>query len=215
MLGQGESGFVREVYANSRPAPINVDWKTSRVNVLIESVASRARPRNFFVYSIRRIQEGILNDVNFESPFAFYQLSPRSNTFPDLTVRIAYWPTGDWHPHMPVEQVDYSWRQTVFNNGLQPQWDYSVGLLGHNAHQGEVVLPEFSLRLTPYDQIPTWVTGQDWDFATMVAREEGDYPSSEGMYEWRTLEGVIDDVRDPDQVLLKNRVPRKSNILQV
>ncbi|MBV9791674.1 MAG: hypothetical protein JOZ51_25985, partial [Chloroflexi bacterium] len=208
LLGTGAGGFIKGGYSNTSPAPINVNWSRSKIDFLVESVASRNRPYNFFVYSIRRVVEGQVNDVNFESPFAFYQFSPEGLNFPDLALRVAYYPAGQVAPNVPVEQIDYSWRQERTNPGDQPNWDYRLGLTGHNPHVGTIDLPDFSLRLTPYDKLPRWVVDNTWDLASFVARESGGYLSSEGMYEWATLEGVIVDVNNQkpyEQIAKKSR----------
>lgn len=199
LLGSGASHFVKDDYASTSHAPINIDWQRSKIDFLVESVASRNRPHNYFIYSIRRLKEGQINDVNFESPFAFYQFSPVQSNFPDLALRVAYYPPGDVAQHLPVEEIDFSWRQSPQNPDTRPNWDYRLGLTGHNAHQGQVTFPEFSLRITPYADLPRWVTSNSWDYATFVARESGNYLSSEGMYEWSTLEGAIVDVNNQDQ----------------
>lgn len=196
LLGSSATSFIKGGYGNTSEPPINVNWSRSKIDFLVESVASRNRPHNFFVYSIRRVTEGQLNDVNFESPFAFYQFSPEGQNFPDLALRVAYYPAGEVSPNMPVQQVDFSWRQERKNPDTQPNWDYRLGLTGHNAHAGTIDLPDFSLRLTPYDQLPRWVVDNTWDYASFVARESGGYLSSEGMYEWATLEGVVVDVNN-------------------
>jgi hypothetical protein len=194
LLGMGAQSFTKGNYADFSEAPINIDWRRSKINYLVETVASRNRPHNFFVYSIRRITEGTLNHVNFESPFAFYQLSPHASNFPDLALRVAYYPAGDVAAHLPVQQVDFSWRQTSQNLYHLPNWDYRLGLTGHNEHQGIIALPDFSMRLTPYQQLPAWVATNQWDYASFIARESGEYLSSEGIYEWATLEGVVVDM---------------------
>ncbi len=191
LLGSGANDFIRPDYNKAPPPPVNIDFKKAKLNYIVESVASRARPGNYFVYSIRRIEEGKLNNVNFESPFAFYQFSPQGGNFPDLALRVVYWPRGDFNQGLPVQQVDYSWRQTAVNPSNLPNWDYRLSLLGHNAHEGTINFPEFGLNLTPYANLPGWVTKNSWDYASLVAREGGEYLSSEGMYEWATLEGVV------------------------
>jgi hypothetical protein len=201
LLGDSATGFIKGGYGNTSEPPINVDWQRSKINYLVESVASRNRPHNFFVYSIRRVTEGKLNDVNFESPFAFYQFSPQGRNFPDLALRVAYYPENEVAPDLPIEQVDFSWRQEPSNLYDQPNWDYRLGLLGHNPHQGQIDLPDFSLKLTPYAQLPRWAVDNDWDYASFVARESGEYLSSEGMYEWATLEGVVVDVHNQEPYL--------------
>jgi len=74
-----------------------------------------------------------------------------------------------------------------------PNWDYHLNLLGRNPHQGITSLPDFNLRITPYAELPNWVARNSWDYATFVAREQVSYPSSERIYEWSTLEGVMSD----------------------
>ncbi len=215
-LGSGAHNFIKEDYASTSHAPINIDWSRSQITQLVESVASRNRPHNYFIYSINRIKEGQVNDVNFESPFAFYQFSPVQSNYPDVALRVAYYPKGNASAHLPVEEIDLSWRQSPHNPDTLPSWDYRVGMTGHNAHQGEVSLPDFSLRITPYEALPRWVSSNSWDYATFVARERDTYLSSEGIYEWSTLEGAIVDANNQEKytdLLLASRTAGEDYVL--
>ncbi|HEX6292752.1 MAG TPA: hypothetical protein VFZ66_26445 [Herpetosiphonaceae bacterium] len=215
-LGSSAPHFIKEDYASTSAPPINIDWQRSTINYLVESVASRNRPSNYFVYSLRRIKEGQINDVNFESPFAFYQFSPIQSNFPDLALRVAYFPVGDFSQHLATEEIDFSWRQSPRNPDTLPNWDYRLGLTGHNAQQGVVALPEFSLRITPYEKLPGWIAASSWDYATFVARERDNYLSSEGIYEWSTSEGAIVDVNNQERysdLLLASRFANEQYVL--
>lgn len=199
-LGSGAKGFIKEYYIKDHQlsqAPINVDWTNKKIDIIGEFVASRASTHNYFVYSTRRIQERELNATNFESPFAFYSLGGPNPAFPDLTIRVAYWPKKDLVRNTTVEQVDFTWRHNDSAQWDAPNWDYRLGLLGRNEQPGQVDFKEFSLAIAPYDQLPRWVTQSQWDYGTFVARESGEYLTSEHIYEWSTLEGVVNDYSQP------------------
>jgi len=156
-LGTGATNYIKLDYGSlTSPPPVNVDWTRGKLDYLVESVASRQSPHNYFAYSIKRIIEGQTNDLNFESPFAFYQLSPGSKAFPDLSIRTVYYPSGELNPQLPVEQVDYSWRQSATNPGNVPNWDYHLNLLGRNPHQGITSRP---ILICELPLMPSYRTG--------------------------------------------------------
>lgn len=186
------------------PPPIQVDWPQARVVILGEFVASRGST-NWFLNSIKRVGvagewPGLSSDLaNFETPFAYYDFARRNDGFPDTVVRFSYrFPNDPYFRRGSVgngvEQIDYSWmlRRTVNEpvHPLGPHWDYKVSLAGIYTQQGNVQLPDFNVRMIPYEQIPRWVVDKTWHTATFVARENEGYPSSEGLYEWYPLEGA-------------------------
>lgn len=165
-------------------APVQVDWNAGKVRFIGEFVASRASDANWFTYSNYAIKPGKLNDPDFESPFAFYNLADDNSTRPDMQVRIERAIPGDqfvnpnWQGR-PYQQIRYSWEQRAGQI-----WSFKIGLLGQKSIDTTVKFPDFSLNTIPYAQLPTWVTSNSWDIATFVAVERQDYRSTEGIYEW-------------------------------
>lgn len=164
--------------------PIQVDWNAGKIRFLGEIVASRASSDNWFTYSIYKIQPGKLNNPDFESPFAFYNLAGDDSAAPDMEVRVERAKPGDafvnsnWQGR-PYQQIRYSWEQRSGQD-----WSFKLGLLGQKTIDTTVKFPDFSLNTIPYDQLPTWVTANTWDIATFVAVERERYSSTEGIYEW-------------------------------
>jgi hypothetical protein len=200
------------------PAPIQVEWDAGLIRVLGEFIASRGRPGNYFIYSVTRIQPDQVTPVDFESPFAFYRFGD-GDQYPDTLVRMAQakaqsrWYLAEDGPlPVPLQEIDFSWRyrgdarlasRSGFEFGgegyrwdrpkledIAPLWDFKVSLAGRHTVSGRMDFPEFALDAVPYADLPTWVTGRTWDFATFVAREGSGYPSSEGLYEWLPLEST-------------------------
>jgi hypothetical protein len=85
--------------------------------------------------------------------------------------------------------VQYSWNQRNHDALL---WDYKVDLAGRNPIGKTVALGDMLLEQVPYEELPRWTVAQPWAFATFVAYETGEgYLSSEGIYDWPTLEEVM------------------------
>ncbi|HEY1014822.1 MAG TPA: hypothetical protein VGE07_19080, partial [Herpetosiphonaceae bacterium] len=207
-VGSGDYGVVKN-YRRS-PPPLKIDWQRARFELVSEFVASRTSPSNFFIYSIIRIENGKLNDTNFESPFAFYSLGGpnQDRGFPDLTIRTVYYPAGNVRKDVPIQQIDWTWRHNDSGAQAGPNWDYRIGLFGRNEFVGQVDFQEFSVKITPYDKLPAWVVGNRWDYASFVARERPEYLTTEHIYEWSTLEGVVVDYDLP--VTSTERVVKES-----
>src|SRR5690606_20692725 len=62
--------------------PIRVDWKAGRVVTVSEVVPVRNHPCTYAVYSLESLSLGVKNDLNFEAPFAFYDLSGTGSLYP-------------------------------------------------------------------------------------------------------------------------------------
>jgi hypothetical protein len=174
---------------NGLIAPIQVDWQAARINTIGELVPSRGRPSNWFIYSINRVEKGKVTATNFESPFAFYNLSGIEDGFPDLQVRFEHFNEGefvrDWRE--PVQSVRYSWDQ--FH---RQTWDYKLDMLGRHTITDTVAFNDFTIQTLPYAKIPRWVMDHTWDQINFVAYEGPNfYYTSEGIYEW----GVTGEIR--------------------
>ncbi len=184
-------GFLK-TYGQSFP-PIQVDWNSGKIASFSEIIASRASADNWFTYSNYTIEPGKLNNPDFESPFAFYNLADDGSGLPDMEVRIERATAGDqfvdpnWQGR-PYQQIRYSWEQRAGQN-----WSFKLGLLGQKPINQTVTFPDFSLTTVPYDQLPSWVTSNSWDIATFVAVERQSYSSTEGIYEWDPTGSLRDD----------------------
>lgn len=165
-------------------APIQVDWATGKLIYLGEFVASRGSDVNWFTYSVDRVDPGVVNNPNFESPFSFYDLANDQDSVPELEVRVDRANPGDSPPistsswgDRGYQLIRYSWDQRNDQN-----WTYKLGLLGDNPIESEVAFPDFTLKTIPYDDLPSWVTSHAWDVATFVAAERPLW-TSEGIYD--------------------------------
>ena len=88
---------------------------------------------------------------------------------------------------------------------MQLDWDFGLSLTGSNPITSTVTFGEYPVQMVPHDDLPSWVVTRPWVNATLVATEGRPYKSSEGIYEWSTLEGVVTDmelpVDDPERVV--------------
>ena len=117
------------------------------------------------------------------------------DSFPELQLRMFYFTAGDPGLAVPwrysvdqaVENIYYSWSMASVNS---LNWDYKVGLAGNYTINEVEQFKDFALRKVPYAEFPGWVTDRTWKLTTFVARENRDYVSSEGIWEWDPLEGV-------------------------
>ena len=177
----------------SNPPPIQVDLERGKVAGVGESVASRGKNGNYFIYSMRRLGPGTDNQADFENPFAFYKLAQANDEFPDLSIRQQVSPPAgapydnSGSAYCPCTQVQYTWDQQH-----RQQWDYEIGLAGLHGIDSEIDLPEFSVRSVPYEQYPYWVTEKRWPVATFVATEGIPYWNNEHIYEWTTHSAGLD-----------------------
>lgn len=167
---------------NQLQAPIQVDWSKARLLTIGEFVPSRGRSNNWFMYSIDPITKGQNNLTNFESPFAFYNLSGINDGYPDLQVRFERFNPGELVRDFqkPIQSVRYSWDQYH-----RQSWDYKLDFLGTQEITGSVQFNDFSIQTIPYKDVPRWVVGKTWDQINFVAYEgNGASYGSEGIYEW-------------------------------
>lgn len=180
-LGPLTYGYVTNSPQVTGP-PIQIDWTEGRVAAIGEFVRSRANDGQWFVYSTRLLEGASLNTPNFESPFAWYDLAEDGDRAPELSIRLVYYKARD--PDFlkgtisdPRNVVRYSW--DLDNDGA---WDFKLGLFGRDEIDTTVSLPDLSLKLISYEELPSWVTSKKWETAIFVASQEG--ASGEGIYEW-------------------------------
>jgi hypothetical protein len=183
LLGSVTYGFLTVSPQPVNRPPIQVDWDSGTITTVGEFVRSRGNDCQWFVYSFRPAEAGQVNELDFENPFAWYDLAADRDRVPELSVRFMYYPAYDQQIvastfPKPIDVIRYSWDQDNDSH-----WDFKLALIGFHPVTSVVELPPLSLRMVPYAQIPEWVTGRSWLSATFVASETGD-TTGEGIYAW-------------------------------
>ena len=173
--------------------PIVVDWETGRIRYFSELVTVRNQNCSYSIYSIERILPGTLNSPNFETPFAFYDLSGEGVGYPNLLLRPQRAIKNEpfiLQGNPETQSIRYSWRNEVGDW----EWDYKVDVMGHHRYDFETPIADGAALIDapPYDVYPSWVMGRSWPAVAFVATESTRYRSSEGLYEWSML-GLTED----------------------
>jgi hypothetical protein len=194
--------YVKPVYGESIP-PIEIDWANASLGTISEFVSSRTNAGSFFVYSSNRLDETTLSIADFESPFAFYNLTGITPAMPDLLIRASYtavespfFVDGDTNIETTnrhaLQEMYYAWRRPIPGESLaqSPVWDYSISLGGRHEYTDETRVGPFNVLMPAYADLPDWVIEKDWDFASMSANEGGGYADSEAIPRWSVLEGT-------------------------
>ncbi|MHB8990394.1 MAG: hypothetical protein ACYC66_01950 [Chloroflexota bacterium] len=169
------------------PPTISVDW--DRAKIVNAGIRGYPIESGWHITDSRYIEKRALTSPSFENPMAYYDLAGNEDGFPELHIRLASMLPDDFcfYPARcgrPLEEVRYSWKQYASSDIT---FDYKLGLAGRHPIEETVAFPDFAVRTVPYEQLPTWVTGRSWDFATFVAVERGTYRSTEGIYDWAPL----------------------------
>jgi hypothetical protein len=178
------SGGFEQAPGQFRP-PIVVDWQTGKIIYFSELVSARNQNCSYTIYSIIPLKEGQYNILNFEAPFAFYDLSGQGNGYPNLVIRTERHPANDpWmsETNEQFELIRYSWRDTI-GDGL---WDYKIEVLGFHPYTftTRIAGSEFLIDVPDYSEFPNWVIQNSWPLVTFIDTEGNSYNSSEGNYEW-------------------------------
>jgi hypothetical protein len=189
-LGGESFGYLMNSPSGLGQPPIQMDWQAGHITAIGEFVASRANDGQWFVYSPREIKAGIVNEPNFENPFAWYDLAQDGDRRPELAVRVVHYAANDEYYYQgrlsqPVNLIRYSWDQDNDDS-----WDYKLGLIGNYEIDSVVSFPEFQVRTVPYEEVPNWVVERPWDVALFVA-PEGLQVSGEGIYLWDPTELLV------------------------
>lgn len=171
-LGPVTYGFLTNSDLADNYPPIQIDWEAGRIVTVGEFVRSRGNDGQWFVYSFDELGSGATpNELEFESPFAFYDLFDADIELPELAVRMTYTSPGSptlyagGYPY-PVSGVRYSWIQRQQDRFRQ----YKVGLLDRYPQDDVVQVGPYALRaFAPYATLPVWVTQRSWTGATFVA----------------------------------------------
>lgn len=190
LLGRDSDDSHQNYFATA--PTIDYDWGLAR----IRDAGSAGYPveSGFHINSLRYMQPHVRYVPDFENTMAYYDLAGDHDTYPELHIRHRYYEADDLYGEKvwpAVNEVRYSWSQTG-QPGLY--WDYKLGLVGRRLITSTVAFGDFPVAIVPYAELPRWVTGNTWDFATFVAREGKGYSSSEGIYEWAPIENKDQDI---------------------
>lgn len=196
-----DTGAYEQEAGVLRP-PIVVDWQRATITHFSEMVTVRNQNCSYALYSIAPLQYGGLSRANFETPFAFYDLSAEGRGRPNLILRTERFPAQDpWSTGLDptvqrgrpaprdIEIIRYSWRNEV-GDWL---WDYKIEVLGFHPYTFETPIADglVTIDAPPYDKFPAWVVEHAWPVVTFVDTEGSDYHSSEGIYDWSPREVSI------------------------
>jgi hypothetical protein len=165
--------------------PIVVDWEQGVITHFSELVTVRNQNCAYAFYSLDPLQGGVVNQPNFETPFAFYDLSGEGVGYPNLILRTEHYPAGDrWFQRSvhDFQTIRYSWRADV-GDWL---WDYKVEVAGAHPYHDVTSIAggQYWIDAPPYEAFPAWVIDHAWPMVTFVDTEASSYRSSEGIYEW-------------------------------
>ena len=149
--------------------------------------------QGFHVNTLQYFEKGKTNYADFENAQAYYDLANNRDGYPELHIRHRYYAPLDlygWNLNSPVEEIRWSWKQNITSDLT---WDYKLGLAGRHTITTEIKFPDFSYGSIPYADLPAWVIGNRWDYASFVARESVKFQSTEGIYFWGAVEQVLDN----------------------
>lgn len=176
-------------------APILVDWQQARIRGITGMLPDlSSKPRWFFLSTIPVVKEQI-NELDWEQ-FAYFDFAGNPN--PDMIVRLIRsgpaWTAHVGQRTLHVQQAAFSWHHTNLDT---QQWDYKLELASpHELPSTIVPFKDFALREVPYEDLLSEYASRSWAYATFVAAESNRYESSEGIWEWGTVDGVILDIAD-------------------
>lgn len=181
---------------------ITVNWDMAKVDArgIWRNASGYPIENGYYVSGFSPLVDGKLNYANFENPMAWYDLAKDHDGIPELHIRLEYFNPND--PDLdisigdkPFNDIRYSWNQSN-RDGLY--WDFKVALAGLNEVKSSVWFDTFGLQTVPYEQLPSWVSEQNWEWGTLVADEGGGTPSSEGIYEWSATNIFQADIGNMD-----------------
>jgi len=151
--------------------PIVMNWQQGKIVYFSEIVTARNQNCSYTIYSQFPLKPGRLNRLNFEHPFAFYDLSGEGQGHPNLILRTERFPAGD--PYFVKNRLNprdlmavrYSWRHGVGDW----RWDYKVEVLGFHPYEEETPIAggEITVDAPSYEAFPAWVTERRWPVTTL------------------------------------------------
>jgi hypothetical protein len=181
----GVSGGFEQPVAKLLP-PIILDPEQARVTHFSELVTVRNQNCSYSLYSIKPFAEGVINRADFETPFAFYDLSEQGVGHPNLLIRTqrsltGYQFSGNFSGR-DMERIRYSWRNDIGDW----DWDYKIEVQGFYDYGFETPIADslFTIDAPDYDVFPGWVIERPWPAVTFVDTEDTQYLSSEGIYDF-------------------------------
>ncbi len=173
-----------ELPTGSFRPPIVVNWEISQITHFSELVTVRNQNCSYSLYALDRLALDEVNQANFESPFAFYELSGEGVGYPNLLLRTERYPAEDfWSPiKSDMETIRYSWRHGVGDW----RWDYKIEVLGFYPYSDTTPIADglLSIDAPSYEAFPQWVVEKEWPVITFIDIEGNGYISSEGLYDW-------------------------------
>ena len=179
-------GYSYEQDIGTFRPPIIVDWEAGTIKTFSEIVTLRNQNCSYGMHSIERVVPGVLNSPNFETPFAFYDLSGEGVGYPNLLLRTQRDRENDAALYLDQNpetlSVRYSWRNRVGDG----QWDYKIDVIGHHPYDNVTpIAGGMALIDAPaYEDFPEWVVNREWPATSFVAVEDEYFKSNEGIYEW-------------------------------
>jgi hypothetical protein len=163
-----------------------VDWQNAHITRAF--FAGFPIENGFWINSVAPADASGTVESNFEDPHAWYDLAGDKDGYPELNVRLVHWRVNDinwpYSAFSPANEVRYSWNQS---NAPQLAFEYKLGLFGNQSINEQVFIDPFTITTVDWLNLPQWVTGQSWLFASFIAVEGLNYQSSEGIYEWAPL----------------------------
>jgi hypothetical protein len=184
--------------------PLQVDWQHGVLKGIGEFLPTHSLGNQWVFLSTKPIEKDRANELDWEV-FAYYDFT--GDMAMDVLFRMIYqpgWPVRIGSRDLHLQQVSYAWNHQ--NRGTI-KWDYELKMARlHEFPSSVVQFEDFALYTVPYeDLLDHFSRPSDWAYATFIAAESNAYPSSEGMLEWRTLEGIVTDVSAPME---ERTVPR-------
>lgn len=196
--------FVASAGAFEQPVnrlfpPIVVDWRNGKITHFSELVTVRNQNCSYTLYSLNQIVPGTHNRLNFESPFAFYDLSGQGIGHPNLILRTEHFPVDDPMSTQidtqsqqgtlapsDFETIRYSWRNAIGDW----DWDYKVEVMGFHPYTATTTIGDglATVDAPSYQEFPKWVIDREWPVTTFIDTEGHSYQSSEGLYDWSPRE---------------------------
>jgi hypothetical protein len=184
------------------PPILTVDWANSQIRrqdgVSYSTIQTIVLEAGWRIYASTPLNKGVVNHLDFENPFAFYDLAADADGWPELVVRNQYslpgivdcWSGGNYwilnDPKYQRQIFRYSWDQD--NDSF---WDYKLGLMGANDMAWIEQFPDFDIVTIPYRKLPWIVTDEmKWDAITFVQATTPTESSSEGIYDWQEIAPV-------------------------
>ena len=191
------SGHFLQSTPNFLTPPIVVNWNTGKITGFSEVVSVRSQANGYDFYSISPLKKGqhVINHLDFESPWGFYNLASTPERYPNLIIRTQhFYPQDPWSVGMapvligkpllnkPQENVRYSWGDHPGNQNF----NFKVDVYGFHSYPGHVAIAggQSQVQAPSYRHYPSWVLSHRWPSTTFIDVQSGVYPTTEGIYTW-------------------------------